>query len=236
MGRYSKWAAGKIRSGRGFSLVEILTVIFVIAALAIFSYLSTPTILAKAKDAKRKGDIRGVALAIEEYREDTNCYPQAIPLCGNPLGDKDSPILSNIPCDPGTQNSYVYVSEGGDCPSWFQLYGNLEYTKDAIIDKVGCREGCGPNCQFNYGAASTNIKLNPYCEEASPSPPPPGDEGGSGEEGLPQQYVCAPGGACEVFANPELSGCPDIYPDDPTCQDACTEKENWCHDSRGKTN
>lgn len=222
---------------KGFSLVEILTVLSVLAALIIVSSLSVPSILARVRDAKRKVDIKRVALGIEEYRQDEECYPKAIPLCGNALANGDLVIIPKIPCDPKTKNSYVYVPEGSSCPSWFQLYGNLEYVKDKIIDKVGCREGCGPDCQFNFGATSTNQSLNPYCEDSTTiSEGDGGNEEGGETITPPLQYVCAPGGKCETFIDPELSGCPDIYPNDPTCQDQCSDKDFWCHDDRGKTN
>ena len=211
---------------KGFTLVENLVILVIIGFLILFSFLSAPSILARARDAVRKNNIDRVAKAVEEYYEDTNCYPTALPVCGNPLIEEEPKLLANIPCDPKTKTSYVYVSEGGSCPSWFQLYGNLEYTQDSIIDRLGCRNGCGPDCQFNYGEVSSNQKLNPFCELAM----------GEGEEGAegPDQYVCAPSGECEVFEDPEISGCPDIYPNDPTCQNQCEKKINTCHDERGK--
>lgn len=179
-------------------------------------------------------------MAIDEYYEDTNCYPIAIPTCTNPLIDEDPKLLPTIPCDPQTKLSYVYVSEDSECPAWFQFYGILEYEPDPIIDRVGCRNGCGPGCQFNYGVASTNQKLNPFCEDLEPSPSPDStsapeeDDEAEEREGTPLQYVCAPAGRCEVYVNPERSGCPDIFPNDPTCQDQCEDMKNWCHDERGK--
>lgn len=222
---------------KAFTLIEILTVLALIGALTVFTSVAAPQQLAKARDAKRKGDINKVAGAIEEYYEDKNCYPIALPVCGNPLREGDLTLVSNLPCDPKDKLSYVYVSEGGTCPKWFQLYGNLEYTSDSIIDRVGCRGGCGPDCQFNFGRASPNQRLNPYCEVAGSTPPPEASPIPSPTPTPPvAQYVCAPSGACEVFVDPDASGCPDIYPNDPTCQNQCVKHENTCHDDRGKLN
>lgn len=224
------------KKSNGFTLVEIITILAIISILLIFSYISAPTILARVRDAVRKGGIDRMTKAVEEYYENNNCYPIALPVCKGSIKDGEDHLLPYIPCDPSTKLSYVYVSEDSDCPSWFQLYGNLEYEEDSIIDRIGCREGCGPDCQFNYGESSTNQKLDPYCESSPPAPsgepfptPSPGPGGGG-----PEQYVCAPSGACEAFDDPVISGCPDIYPDDPTCQEQCGEVENQCHDSRGK--
>lgn len=216
---------------RGISLIEILIVIVVLGIVVIFVFLNISIQIAKAHDAERKGDMDLMEKFIEEYYLDTGCYPISIPLCNNVFRLNDKTFLSNIPCDPTTNFSYVYVSEINSCPRWFQLYGNLEYIQDKIVDKLGCRNGCGPECQFNYGVSSSNVRLNPFCDTPIPSssPLPLG--------GSPLQYVCAPGGECEVFANPELSGCPNIYLDDPTCQnDPCKDKNYRCHDASGKTN
>lgn len=204
----------------GFTLVELLVVLTLISLLIFASYLSVPTILMRARDAVRKANIERVGRALEEYYQNHDCYPSAIPTCRNPIQDGNLTLLSGIPCDPFTKLSYVYVNDGSKCSSWYQLYGNLEYGKDKIIDRIGCREGCGPDCQFNYGRSSTNQDLNPYCG-ANPAPPP-------------GQYVCSPGGACEVYEDPERSGCPDIYIDDPTCQNKCADKIYRCHNASGK--
>ena len=223
---------------KAFTLVELLIVISVFSLLFVLIWMFIPIQVAKARDAVRKVDIDKLTKYIEDYYTDTNCYPVSIPLCGNSFTLNDRTYISDIPCDPITKNSYVYVSEISDCPRWFQLYGNLEYTEDKIIDDLGCRNGCGPDCQFNYGASSTNVRLNYLCKESlevepskspelSPIITPPAAH---------LMYACAPGGSCEIFAQPEESGCPDVYLDDPTCQDQCGDHINRCHDARGKTN
>lgn len=219
---------------KGFTLVEILTVIALLAIVTFFAALNMSAQLAKARDADRKGDIDEIGKFIEEYYTDTNCYPISLPLCENSFSLGDKTYVANIPCDPRSGNSYVYVSEISSCPRWFQVYGNLEYTQDGIIDTLGCRNGCGPKCQFNYGIASSNVRLNFLCSEVASSEPVPSSPPVADETLL--QYVCAPGGGCEAFMFPELSGCPDIYINDPTCQNQCDIPKNRCHDARGKTN
>lgn len=225
---------------KGFTVIEILVALVVLGLIVVFTFLNMPAQVAKAHDAERKGDIDMMGKFIEEYYLDTGCYPISIPFCKNGFNLNNKIYLSNIPCDPTTSFSYVYVSEISSCPRWFQLYGNLENTQDTIIDRLGCRNGCGPECQFNYGISSSNITLNPYCEDLDDSEPLPTNSTPTPTPtpvNPPLQYVCAPGGSCKVFANPELSGCPNIYLDDPTCQgDPCKNKEYRCHDDRGKTN
>lgn len=221
---------------KGLVLIELLITITVFVLFFIAVFLLMPTQVARARDALRKSNIDKITKFIEDYYSDTDCYPVSIPVCGNSFTLGDRTYMADIPCDPETNNSYVYVSEISSCPKWFQLYGILEYVADTAIDKVGCRNGCGPECQFNYGASSPNVRLNSLCREAAveitPSTPVPTAVPAE----VPLQYVCAPGGGCETFMYPELSGCPDIYLNDPTCQGQCSNPKNRCHDSRGKTN
>lgn len=216
---------------KAFTLVEILVILALLGILIILSVVNASAQVQRARDAVRKGNIDRIKKVVEEYQQDANCYPIALPVCGNDLMSGDFKLLDDIPCDPKTKFSYVYVSEISACPSWFQIYGTLEYAADNIIDRIGCRNGCGPDCQFNYGAASSNQKLNPYCDVSTPESSPVGSPE---PEGPLTQYVCAPGGSCENFIDPVLSGCPDIYLNDPTCQNQCVEKEKRCHDARGK--
>jgi len=205
----------------GFTLVEILIVFAIIGLLSIFSAIYGPAQLQKARDAVRKQQIDRIKGAIEEYYQDEDCYPQTIPNCKNSISNGNLVLLDRIPCDPLNKLSYTYVPEIAVCPKSYQLYANLEYLQDKIIDKIGCRNGCGPECQFNYGTASSNEKLNPFCE------------GEPTENQL--QFVCSPSGSCEIYQSPEESGCPDIYLNDPACQNKCSDPKNRCHDARGKS-
>jgi len=228
-----------IRKTKAFTLIEILTVLVIVSGLTIFSAVVFPKQIVKARDSVRKSNIRRVVSAIEEIYQDTGCYPISIPFCTNSLTNGSLTILDKIPCDPETKNSYVYVPETSSCPKWFQLYGILENTSDSIIDRVGCRNGCGPQCQFNFGISSTNQTLDPYCKEVISTTNPiatPGPSPTPFELEQPNQYACSPSGSCEIYVNPEISGCPNIYINDPTCQEKCLDRIFRCHDARGKIN
>lgn len=227
----------------GFTLVEVITILVVISGLIILSYLNIPAIQARVRDARRKADLHKMAIAIADYEDTNNCYPVSLPVCETEFKDKDEVIVSSIPCDPQNNESYIYVAENSDCPSWFQYYTNLEYEDDPVIDRVGCRYGCGPDCQFNYGVASPNQNLNPYCQ--APETEDGDGDGGEDEDDDeddeetatdddPAEYVCDPAGRCEVYQDPEISGCPNIYPNDPECQNQCDPRENRCRNERGK--
>lgn len=76
----------------------------------------------------------------------------------------------------------------------------MEITADSIIDRVGCRTGCGPDCQYNYGVASSNIKIN---------------------QGCVTYYACGSSGECGAFDDPWCSRCPKVFENDPTCGGGC---------------
>ena len=63
-------------SKKGFTLLEILVVIGIIAILVTLGFASYTTVQKKARDAKRKGDLTTFQKAMEEcYSVNTYAYP-----------------------------------------------------------------------------------------------------------------------------------------------------------------
>ena len=206
--------AKRLKTVQGFTLVELLIVIFVLALLTTFSSLIIPTSLKKARDARRKADLEKIFVALNDYHSDKNCFPDTLPDCGQNLGPDNSPYLKNFPCSPKGE-SYAYQTDEERCHQWFKILTKLEYLADFGINKVGCQNGCGPECQYNYGLSSTNIRLN---------------------QGCVIYYACLPDGSCAAFEDPEKSRCPRSFENDPTCggEGSCELKDNRCHDASGK--
>jgi len=94
----------------GFTLIEILISIAVIALLTAIGIVSYVSINRNARDAKRKGDIEQIRSALELYRSDNYTYP---PVSTNgfvgasnlstPLAD----YIASIPLDP-RRDEYQY--------------------------------------------------------------------------------------------------------------------------------
>jgi len=198
-----------------FSLPELLVSISILSILVILAYLNAPGLLAKARDAKRKADLNFLSKSLEDYNDSVGTFPLSLPGCGNPLVYDSKTHISNIPCDPKDNTDYIYDSDG----IGFRFYTNLENKQDSIIRKTKCHFGCGPDCQYNYGVSSANINL----ENCLPPIP---------------LYACSPGGGqfgtCEQYDDPYLSQCPQVYPDDPTCNNQCGDNKNRCENSSGK--
>ncbi len=66
-----------IKNTRGFTLVEVLIVIGVIAVLAGITVIAYNGTQERARDAKRKTDIASIAKAMELYYDDNGRYPPA---------------------------------------------------------------------------------------------------------------------------------------------------------------
>src|SRR3990170_6469076 len=91
----------------GITLTELMIVVVIIAALALLAFWALRTQIFKGYDARRKGDIARIKVAVEEYEKDHDCYPlPQLVVCDPGTGLR--PYLDSIPCDPRTGASYYY--------------------------------------------------------------------------------------------------------------------------------
>ncbi len=139
----------------GVTLPEMLVVISIIVILALVIIWFLRNQIFKGNDAKRKGDIHKIQVGVEEYEKDNDCYPPIGLLICDP-GEGLKPYISKIPCDPVTDDSYVYEVDNPSCASWYRIYANLDNESDPIIEELGCNYGCGPGTSYEYYATSPN--------------------------------------------------------------------------------
>jgi general secretion pathway protein G len=108
-------------ASRGYTLLEIMVVVFILGLLAT---LVAPRIMGRTDDARRTkavADMKGIEQALNLYRLDSGGYPTTeqgiealvtrptrppVPKTWNPNG-----YLDRVPVDPWG-NAYVYVSDG----------------------------------------------------------------------------------------------------------------------------
>lgn len=105
----------------GFSLVELLVSVSIIAILIAIGIASYATINKQSRDAKRKSDLEQIRAALEMYRADNGYYPSAG--SGSWVAASSStdtlvgltPALVStyipvIPTDPKSSQNYMYLA------------------------------------------------------------------------------------------------------------------------------
>jgi prepilin-type N-terminal cleavage/methylation domain-containing protein len=230
------------KSTKGFTLIEIIIAIAIIALLILSVIWTLRNKIDRANDAKRKSDLQRIAIALEDYYSDEECYPidTILSNCG---GDALKPWgLASIPCDPVYKTPYCYLPaepNTSECYQKYRLLNTLKYLSDPAIKSLGCDSGeyCGweTECSgsgsgisgFNYGVSSLNTTLlNPNITiNPTPSPtPPPGlpPPGSIGKWGCTIQ-----GDTCNVYG-PGSPFCPITFSDFNICIQYCAYPQYRC--------
>jgi general secretion pathway protein G len=140
-----------IKTGkRGFTLVEILVVVSIIAILMGLLLVAYQGTRASARDGKRKADLEQIRMALQMYHTDCGNYPSEGGTYGLPFGSaltstclaSSVTYMSTLPTDPNLSNSYRYrrVNEHSYC-----LCAKLE-TGGSSPCATACSGNCGGDC------------------------------------------------------------------------------------------
>ena len=143
----------------GFVLLELLIVIGIMSIIFPVGFSSVNTQLQRARDFRRKSDLQNIKIAMEQYYSTVNTFPLIAPSCGEPFVYGHEVFMSEFPCDPLTHVPYLYLTDDLSNYQWYKVYTHLERSDDIIIEQIGCQDGCGPECAYNYGVASSNISI-----------------------------------------------------------------------------
>ena len=135
-------------SKKGFSLLELLVVISIIAILVGLSAVSYSTAQKKARDARRRGDMRAIQAAYEQYYADpvnNSAYP---PNCSSSSITTYAP--GGWPTDPqnSTSSGQVYTTSCDAatfcfCSKLESGTGNSGTAADATCSGLGVADGNG---------------------------------------------------------------------------------------------
>lgn len=93
---------------KGFTLVELMIVITVIAILSTIAVVSFTRVQKQSRDTKRKGDVRSLATALQAYFTEVNSYPAT-------LTALTPTYIPSVPVDPNGDTlvgSYSYSQNG----------------------------------------------------------------------------------------------------------------------------
>lgn len=172
----------KYQKNTGFTMIELLIVIVIMGILSVVGLGTFTSSQIKARDSRRKSDLRTISDSLEVYYNDFGSYPisnggdilgcfaGAVETCSAGViwqnSDNGTTYMVQIPEDPGG-GRYYYMSDG----TYFQIYARLENTDDRDVPKDVSGDSleyanpsneqasaCGTgNC--NYGRSSSNIDL-----------------------------------------------------------------------------
>lgn len=147
----------KRRAPNGFTLLELLvsvTILAVLTAIAITSYAS---INKRGRDAKRKTDLEQVRSALEMYRADNGYYPSTgAPYFTNVTNlstDLVSTYMPAIPTDPKNVSPSIYMYKATNA-SGGKYYG---YCLSALLESEDpSNDPCIPWASGNHNFSLKN--------------------------------------------------------------------------------
>lgn len=136
---------------KGFTLVEILVVIGVIAILMGVSLFGLAGSRETARDARRKSDLEAIRAGLELYRADCRFYPASLAVGDKLVGDGSSAgcsgsnvYISEVPGDPVASLNYPYTRLTNFT---YEICASLEGDGSGTV--VTCTGSCGSNA-CNY--------------------------------------------------------------------------------------
>lgn len=157
---------GSIRVMDGFTLVELLIVIAILAILSSLGISNFQSARIKARDVGRKSDLQTIAKSLETYVNDHRSYPLSDSngkiicrppntICdwGDSFADDQGTIYSAILPSDSSGFSYWYSSTGTS----YSLYAHLENENDTAINQT-ITQLCGGQVNCNYKITSSNIQ------------------------------------------------------------------------------
>ena len=153
---------------KGFTLVELMVVIAIIALLTGIILVNLTGSKAKGRDAKRVSDLAQIQLAIEQYFDRCNQYPTALDTSKtdgcptSPTAISLGSFISKIPTDPSTNASYDYMINSASAPTNYLMHTTLETSNSASQQSAPLPSLTGWSVGSGNTIATCDTSLN-YC-------------------------------------------------------------------------
>ena len=96
----------RIKSQKGFSLIELIVVITIIALISVAGMVSYSGTNKKSRDARRVADLEKMRIALEMIRQVGTTYPAS-------AGSLAPNYIQALPIDPKSGDSYSYQQTNG---------------------------------------------------------------------------------------------------------------------------
>ncbi len=169
---------------KGFTLIEILIVISIMAMFTAMIYSSFDKSKAKSRDQKRVSDISTIQLALEQYFNKHGIYPINLDDLVTPPSP-DKPYLSEMPKDPITNKKYndptstnsgyfpiTRSSSSANC-TYYHLWATFEQNNQYVNQKKGFDSTTLSNYSNFYACGTTghsvNGQSNPLIYDVTPN-------------------------------------------------------------------
>ena len=172
----------KLKSNSGFTLVELLVVMTILAVLVSIGLVSFRSSQFRSRDAQRKSDLKQLSSSLELFYSDYGKYPDGtsgtIEGCSynsstgtgtactwgtGEFTDGKTIYFKVIPDDPYTGHSYYYRIVDSPTNQKYQLFAALENSEDRDCLGGDCASptvsySCGSGITCNFSITSSNTK------------------------------------------------------------------------------
>jgi general secretion pathway protein G len=151
-------ATNQYAAERGFTLVELMVVVAIIALIATIIIPNFVHARQEAQVATSEANLKQIATSLELYYSDKDDYPDGAGISVTPValyGGPDNPYLEQTPIDPVDGQDYIYTHGGGVAT------GDASY----VLDAPGAYDAASlanlGTCPFGTAAGDTTLHYGP---------------------------------------------------------------------------
>jgi prepilin-type N-terminal cleavage/methylation domain-containing protein len=138
-----------MKSKSGFTLVELLVVMVVIAILAGIALVSYARVQRDANDNTRKGNVRIITEGLEKYYDQNGEYPSVVAVVNNTAGNTGTVVAAKLSIDPAVLDMpNMAASDTNALSSTSATLANdyINYTAQRAVNDASCQTSATGGC------------------------------------------------------------------------------------------